>query len=452
MKADEKHDYLEGYAEKKRSGVPFFPDAIARDVVASAIVIGVLAVIAGVFGSPLEAPAEPGDTNYAPRPEWYFLFLFQFLKYVPGDFEAVGVIGIPIVLIGLLVALPFLDRSSSRHPRNRPGVIWTTVAVLGGVGLLTTVALADAPAVSEVVALTADDLLATGQEVFVSNCAVCHGQFGEGGPDPVQAGDVIAPISTAQYLTTHGDETIRSIISNGQPTLGMAPFALSSGGPLRESDIDAVVAFVRSWEQDPPVVLPPSVAVGSGVTTGEGIFTGVCSQCHGADGSGGIGPSFVDPVFHAAITDAELFDAINLGHPATSMIGWGDVLTSRQIETLVVFIRELGGITVAPEEPEEPEEPAPSALSFATDVAPIFEGACSMCHGAAGGWDASTWETAIGSGANGPAVIPGDPDNSVLIQKLLGTTSFGTIMPPAGSLSDAEIATVVEWIRTGAPR
>lgn len=445
MKPEEKQAYLEEYADEKRRGVPFFPDAVSKDMVASAAVIVALVVIAAVFGSPLEEPAQPNDAGYTPRPEWYFLFLFQFLKYVPGRLEAIGVVGVPLLLVVLLFALPLLDRSAARGARHRPRVIWTTFLLLAGITTLTVVALVDTPPAASVEALEPGEVMAFGEEVYASNCSVCHGQFGEGGPDPIRTDDVIAPISSSQYLTTHDDETLRSIVSQGQPSLGMAPFALSYGGPLRESEIDAVVTFVRSWEADPPVVLPESVAAAPTATTGVEIFGAVCTQCHGADGSGGIGPSLSAAAFHEAISDGELFDAINLGHPATSMIGWGDVLTASQIQALVDYIRELGGVT------DEPVEPV-AAPSFGADVLPIFEAACTVCHGAAGGWDGTTWQSAIESGANGPAVVPGDPDGSLLVQKLLGTTSFGTEMPPGSRLSDADIALIVEWVRGGAVR
>lgn len=442
MRSEEKQDYLDRYAEKKRSGIPFFPDAILKDVLVGVGLIVVLIVVSAVVGTPLEDRADPNDTTYSPRPEWYFLFQFQLLKYVPGSVEALGVIGVPVLLIGLLLALPFIDRGSRRHFRSRPVVLSVTTAVLIGIGALTVIAWVDTPPASDVVAIEPGDILAAGQEVFAANCAFCHGEFGEGGPDPVRTEDVIAPISTAQYLGTHGDATIRSIISQGQPSLGMAPFALAYGGPLRESEVDAVLAFVRSWEENPPVELPDPVTPGTGASTGRALFADVCAQCHAPDGSGGVGPSLVDPVFQASYTDPELFDTINLGHAATSMIAWGDVLTARQIQSLISYIRVLADTS----EPVDPDAPP----SFTADVLPIFEESCVVCHGTAGGWDATTRAGVIESGDNGPAVIPGDADNSLLVKKLLGTQEFGTVMPPGSMLTETEITIVIDWIRTGA--
>ena len=98
-----------------------------------------------------------------------------------------------------------------------------------------------------------------GQELYSQNCALCHGEFGEGGLNPSRAGDIIFPISTAEYLKTRDDSTIRSITAQGQPNYGMSPFSSSFGGPLDDEDIDTIVAFIRSWEANPPVELPPEI-------------------------------------------------------------------------------------------------------------------------------------------------------------------------------------------------
>ena len=73
-----------------------------------------------------------------------------------------------------------------------------------------------------------------------------------------------------------------------------------------------------------------------------------------------------------------------------------------------------------------------------------------MCHGSLGGWDASTYEKVMTSGDNAPVVIPGDPDGSILAQKLLNTQTFGTIMPPGSKLPDDEIELILSWIAAGA--
>src|SRR5512143_1240233 len=123
MNETEKQAYLAGYHEEKEKGVPFFPDIIFKDVVISFIIFLILIGLAYFLGAPLEARANPADTSYTPRPEWYFLFLFQLLKYFPGRLEVIGVVVLPTLAILLLFALPLIDRSAKRHPVNRLGVI-----------------------------------------------------------------------------------------------------------------------------------------------------------------------------------------------------------------------------------------------------------------------------------------------------------------------------------------
>ena len=63
----------------------------------------------------------------------------------------------------------------------------------------------------------------------------------------------------AEYLKTRDDVTLRNIISNGQPNFGMSPFGVEFGGPLEGEQISAIVDYMRSWETNPPVDLPPDI-------------------------------------------------------------------------------------------------------------------------------------------------------------------------------------------------
>ena len=120
MNDQEKKDYLDHYKKAKEKGVPFFPDIIFKDTITVLLVFIVLVALAYFVGIPMEGRANPNDTNYTPRPEWYFLFLFQLLKYFPGNLEVIGVMVIPGLFILLLILLPFLDKSPKRHFLNRP--------------------------------------------------------------------------------------------------------------------------------------------------------------------------------------------------------------------------------------------------------------------------------------------------------------------------------------------
>ena len=101
----------------------FFPYQAARDLTIS-IAAGVLLAVLAWRGAPaLESPADPTSSDYIPRPEWYFLGLFQLLKYFPGKWEVVGALLVPGLAAAFLALLPWLDRSAARDPRAR-GLSW----------------------------------------------------------------------------------------------------------------------------------------------------------------------------------------------------------------------------------------------------------------------------------------------------------------------------------------
>ena len=101
----------------------FFPHQAARDLT-MAVVVGVLLAALAWKGAPaLEPPADPTSSDYIPRPDWYFLGLFQLLKYFPGRWEVVGALVIPGLVMGFLALLPWLDRGRTREARRRLSVL-----------------------------------------------------------------------------------------------------------------------------------------------------------------------------------------------------------------------------------------------------------------------------------------------------------------------------------------
>jgi len=284
-----------------------------------------------------------------------------------------------------------------------------------------------------------------GQKLFADNCSGCHGDFGEGGANPSRPGDIIAPISTAEYLSTRDDSTLKAIISQGQPNFGMSPFGSSNGGPLSADEIDAIVTFIRSWEANPPVELPPEINSQPLSVKGPEIYQELCAQCHGPKGEGGVGPALSDPKFQDANSDQAIYDTINNGHSATSMIAWGEILSAEQIQQLVIYIRELKATQANAGSTPEAKLP-----TYSSDVQPILKDKCAFCHGSLGGWDSSSYNSVMTSGKNAPVVIPGDPENSLLVQKLEGVQAEGTIMPPNGKLPDSDIQIIIDWIAAGA--
>lgn len=112
--------------EEMQGGKPFYPDQLFEDAVAILVLFLVLAAAAIFVPVPLEELADPTDASYDPRPEWYFLFLFQLLKYFEGPLEVIGTFVIPTVAIVLLLLLPFLDKRGRVPLRKRPVALTVT--------------------------------------------------------------------------------------------------------------------------------------------------------------------------------------------------------------------------------------------------------------------------------------------------------------------------------------
>ena len=125
---------------------PFYPYQAFKDTMAMSAAFALLLTFALMFRVPLDPIADPSDAKYVPRPEWYFLSLFQLLKYFPGPLEPIATIVIPGLVVGALVLLPFLDRGTERHIFKRRAVA-AAFAIVGTVIVaLTVLGFRDSPA------------------------------------------------------------------------------------------------------------------------------------------------------------------------------------------------------------------------------------------------------------------------------------------------------------------
>ena len=168
--------YEREYAAEKRAGKPFYESLFADAVVALGLLVAV-GVLAIVLGAPLEAPADPNSTGYVPRPEWYFLDLYQLLWYFTSPLEPLLIFAFFASVSAIFVLVPFIDRNRERHPRRRPVALTlaaiTVVAVLGLTYLGATAAPSGLPAVAARPGLTDQEL--SGLEVFnTQGCTACH--------------------------------------------------------------------------------------------------------------------------------------------------------------------------------------------------------------------------------------------------------------------------------------
>lgn len=253
MNEAEKQAYRARYEEKKRRGELFFPHTIAKDAVVSLLVFVVLLGLVLLVGIPDGAPANPADTSYIPRPEWYFLWAYEILKYFPGKLEGIAITGLGLLIAVGLFGLPFLDRGPKRHPLNRPVATSMMLAVVVGLGLLTWRAAATTPAQPEVARVGASvaEQIAAGGELYAAYCSGCHGVAGEGGEIAGLPGEFTGPLNDQDFLATHSEDTLFDVIDIGWESAGMPPFGVAHGGQLADPDIRAIVAFIRAWRTSP---------------------------------------------------------------------------------------------------------------------------------------------------------------------------------------------------------
>ncbi|MEM9657773.1 MAG: cytochrome b N-terminal domain-containing protein, partial [Planctomycetota bacterium] len=125
---------------ERRPDETFWPGQVLKDSVAAlGVLVVVLCLTFHFHGAELTAPADPANPYDAARPEWYFLFLFEFLKYFPGEAEVWGAFVIPGAVVLVMFLMPWIGRSRIGHAFN----ILFLVILLGGAALLTARALRD---------------------------------------------------------------------------------------------------------------------------------------------------------------------------------------------------------------------------------------------------------------------------------------------------------------------
>jgi ubiquinol-cytochrome c reductase cytochrome b subunit len=117
----------------------FFPGQAFKDTVAVFIAFIILFMMAVAARVPLERLADPTDTAYIPRPDWYFLFLFQTLKMFEGPLEIVGSVVLPTLAILALLLVPFFDRGTAKKLAQRTvALAVVALAAVGWAGLTVT--------------------------------------------------------------------------------------------------------------------------------------------------------------------------------------------------------------------------------------------------------------------------------------------------------------------------
>jgi ubiquinol-cytochrome c reductase cytochrome b subunit len=249
----------------------FYPAQVFKDTVAAFSYVMVLALLANFAKVGLGAMADPTDTSYIPRPEWYFLFLFQLLKFFEGPLEVVGAILLPtIAMIGLFV-IPFIDRTAAMRVQKRTFALVAVFLLAIGWAGLTQRAIATTPDNLEDAEaglkppqlwkeIPAEQLAGIGY-FRQANCGSCHA-LGKSGAGP----DLAKAIST-------------------QPIDWLTEHFMQSAPNLTGAQIKSIATLVAKRDDkglDAWAHAPDSAVAGAKVYQ-----TRQCGACHLLNGTGG---------------------------------------------------------------------------------------------------------------------------------------------------------------------
>jgi len=344
----------------------YWPHQSIRNITVFSLLLAVVSALAIVRGAPLDAPADPTLPS-SPRPEWYFMFLFELRRYFSGDWEIVATLLIPLAALVILLAMPALDR---RLPR-RIGVVFRVLVVGGGLagwGSLTYLAVASdwndpefraaqesarqlavrARELAEpggippegAIALLRDDPETRGPILFADNCAACH-----------RHGDEFRVGDEAADLAGFGTESwIRELLHDpGSPRFfGRTKLTrmkkwveenLKNLEPEEKAEIDSAA----TWLAGQPRGVPKEDEE-SEFAKGFEAFSNWCIECHKYEGDGGTniaGPEFTgygSPEWIRRMLVSP--DSAERYGKRSSMPSFAEKLTDREVDMLVGWLTE----------------------------------------------------------------------------------------------------------------
>jgi len=239
-----KATYDAEYAEiLKKDGIPFAPDGVWKDLVVSSLVIVGILACAWFFGPKGPGlPPDPAVLAGEPRPDTPFLWLFSALALLPTWAQILAVFVMPVIIIGGMLALPFISGEGEKIWSRRPLAVMTvifTVVVIGGLSWVGTYS----PWAPHMEAWSSDaippkylkgrtPLQIKGALVLQGKqCRDCHSLGGEGGMRGPEL-DTVATRLTA-------DQMVRQVIQGG----GNMP---AFGKELTPAEVEAVVSFMET--------------------------------------------------------------------------------------------------------------------------------------------------------------------------------------------------------------
>ena len=495
-------------SELKAQAQPFWPYQAWKDGVVAFVFILALGTWCYFHAAPLEAQADPSQAFDA-RPEWYFMFLFQLLRYFHGPYEIVGTFVLPTVFFLVLFFWPFLDRNPERNPRRRPiAMTLLTTATVGLVGMTIFAMVTD-------VRMHEPELASKKEEpkekagpiqrlevakLYGDYCLACHGVDGSGKQLRANMPTIPDFTSLAWQMSRADLEIVHRIRDGNEPLMPAFRDKLDSTQNLALAIYVRAFAIELTGQSQPKVATVPKEIQPKGIPSSEKtapttapsnmavvqIYRSYCLACHDSDGRGMTArkampeiPDFTDSKWQLAKTNPELLHSMMEGK-GKFMLPMKDKLNSSDAELVLTYIRNFKeGKQVVKVEPRETIlPPAPSKSVSAPTPAPTISAAraqtavddsaareetsarirvasvnfrqyCLNCHGV------------DGRGTEMKIAMPAIPDfklntwqdshtNPQLVASILD--GKGTLMPAfRGRMDEAQTKDIVAYIRAFNP-
>jgi ubiquinol-cytochrome c reductase cytochrome b subunit len=244
----------------------FYPRQVMMDTIVALVMILIRGSLAHFAPTELGPKANPADTQYVPRPEWYYLPIFQWLKYWRGPYAIIGIIVVPTVTAVLLVLVPAIDRRLERRPWRRPIAVGVFFLILGAFVVMGLMSVRDdsrdpsiakqvakqheeveqfmrepfepegaASSLSAPVVAIVDPFAAAGKKVYGSeSCDACHGENGVGTNVGPKLAGAIAQKSAEELSNLLRHPTAKMLAGEMKPV------------EVSDDDLKALVAYIKS--------------------------------------------------------------------------------------------------------------------------------------------------------------------------------------------------------------
>jgi len=452
MDDDARKHLGERYQQELRKGERFWPDSIYKDLLVSLGIFILLILLATFAGIDAQPKADPSDTTYLPRPEWYFLFLFKFLAIygqipVLGKIEWLATVVVPGIAILALALMPFIERNPARYYGRR--ILPISVMAIMVVNIVALTLIADVPTVA-----------ANGSRF----------------PGILQAiGGLIIPGVGLILLF------VLNFALKETPTRTMI-WTAGITAALMIGFTGGILCLASKAAPQITETIEVATTLPDQIVAGEELYALNCVECHGDNGQvseitgvEGLEGKIISPINGQdvlyTLNDAALAEVIAYGRPQAGMNPFGraynpEGMSKAQIDYLVTFMRYTWDdrFEAPPLKPLFPALADGEVPSYDVHIQPIAKRYCISCHRLGktnNNYLMTSYEELLATGDNQEHnVIAGDPQG-YLLQAIQGTPIPDPAdpskvlirsMPPTSQLKPAVLDVFTRWIMAGMPR